>query len=809
MAELFRYAAFISYSSKDAAFARRLHRTLESYSIPKSLGAFDLIGGGKKNRIYPVFRDREELSAGHLGELIEANLRASSALIVICSPNSAASPWVQKEIEYFVGLGRRDRVFAIIPHTAPLTDEAGADCTLACFPPAFRTEARADSAALEPLAADARKGRDGFRNAWMKVVAGMIGASPGQLIDRDKQRRRRQRAVLAASLVTVVLSAGLIAAAADAQRWRTRLANYADLVANDGRAREALPYAIAAMPGRGAALPQQGERAQAMLTRLGATRIVAELGELQTMRMSSTGAVAAALQPDMQGTAKLYDLAAIASGQGDVQIDLGAVGQPDVGGFLLSDNGRTLLAGALMGGGGRVAYDLDALRARRSTPQLDLGVSVGIQMSADGSKVVALGRDGELTWIDLDALRSGDAGARLSLGRSPRILLSADGARLVQHRGQGEYDLVQMVEGEAGRSLMRTAFSLPDDSRGLRNLSLSSDGKRLFAHDYDDEAFVVDLEHVAAGASDSLQQIGDLDAYWGTIISADGRVLLTRGEDGAGTAYDLMENGARIGLGSLGSPEFDVTVSHDGARAVAIGEDHRATLIDIRAALRGQPHRIDLGDVGEPRHRGQFLSGEGRVFVVLRTDRTGLLVDLDAALENASAATRELGDLGDVYQLMGNGMLSHDGSVLALQSGQGSWALYDLVHPVWGPRVPNGAALTRAVCDASGDGVRPFNISSADVSMTDEHNLPSVLAGRPRNPCDWRGLLAILPDAARGDGWFEGARQWLRLLNVRYFGGAEWTCEETISAASAATRARRREMCERFASQAAEPPIAN
>ena len=48
MAELYRYAAFISYSSKDAAFARRLHRALESYGIPASLGRFDLIGGGGK-----------------------------------------------------------------------------------------------------------------------------------------------------------------------------------------------------------------------------------------------------------------------------------------------------------------------------------------------------------------------------------------------------------------------------------------------------------------------------------------------------------------------------------------------------------------------------------------------------------------------------------------------------------------------------------------------------------------------------------------------------------------------------------------
>lgn len=51
MAELYRFAAFISYSSSDAPFARRLHRALESYGIPSALGKFDLLGeGGKRNR---------------------------------------------------------------------------------------------------------------------------------------------------------------------------------------------------------------------------------------------------------------------------------------------------------------------------------------------------------------------------------------------------------------------------------------------------------------------------------------------------------------------------------------------------------------------------------------------------------------------------------------------------------------------------------------------------------------------------------------------------------------------------------------
>jgi hypothetical protein len=65
-------------------------------------------------------------------------------------------------------------------------------------------------------------------------------------------------------------------------------------------------------------------------------------------------------------------------------------------------------------------------------------------------------------------------------------------------------------------------------------------------------------------------------------------------------------------------------------------------------------------------------------------------------------------------------------------------------------------------------------------------------------------LLAILPSEQHGDGWFEGLRQWLRLMRVRYIGGRDWACEETTSRASEATRRARAEMCERFAGRESE-----
>ena len=87
-----RYWAFISYSSKDAKVAKRLHKRIETYRIPR-----DLVGRPGRDeavprKLFPVFRDREELPlSSDLGASIEDALRASRYLIVLCSPHAARS----------------------------------------------------------------------------------------------------------------------------------------------------------------------------------------------------------------------------------------------------------------------------------------------------------------------------------------------------------------------------------------------------------------------------------------------------------------------------------------------------------------------------------------------------------------------------------------------------------------------------------------------------------------------------------------------------------------------------------------------
>ena len=197
-ASVYQYWAFISYSSKDVSWGRWLHGTIETYGIPAELVNRHQTPTGHPvpKRFHPVFRDRDELPASaDLGSVIKKALDASRYLIVICSRNAAKSHWVNREIETFIALGRRDHILAIIVDGEPSAGDARE-----CFPPALRE--------FEPIAADARPQGDGKANAKLKLLAGMLGVSFDALKQRDslRQRQRLVRTVVGLSLLLLVMS---------------------------------------------------------------------------------------------------------------------------------------------------------------------------------------------------------------------------------------------------------------------------------------------------------------------------------------------------------------------------------------------------------------------------------------------------------------------------------------------------------------------------------------------------------------------------------------------------------------------------
>ena len=121
---VFRYRAFISYSHQDSAWADWLHKALETYRVPSRLVGAQTAAGTIPRRLLPIFRDRDELaSATDLGGKVNEALEQSANLIVICSPRSATSHWVQQEVLAFKRLAHGGRVFCLIVDGEPHASE--------------------------------------------------------------------------------------------------------------------------------------------------------------------------------------------------------------------------------------------------------------------------------------------------------------------------------------------------------------------------------------------------------------------------------------------------------------------------------------------------------------------------------------------------------------------------------------------------------------------------------------------------------------------------------------------------------------
>jgi len=205
----FAYKAFISYSHRDTRWAQWLLTALETYRLPESAAR----GVGK------VFRDRDEAgAASDLKDEIERALAASEHLIVVASPNSARSSYVEAEIRSFAAANAHravpGKILTLIVAGAPHSADAAEEC----FPPALRGGLlKPDGAPVEPLAADARSVGDGKARALAKLVAGLMDIRYDALVRRDLLRRRRNRLLGLAASVAALAVAGAVTAVIVAQ----------------------------------------------------------------------------------------------------------------------------------------------------------------------------------------------------------------------------------------------------------------------------------------------------------------------------------------------------------------------------------------------------------------------------------------------------------------------------------------------------------------------------------------------------------------------------------------------------------------
>lgn len=199
------YIAFISYRHKDLDkfVAKRIHSLVERYVIPKELQA-----GGRK-RLGLVFRDEEELPvSSNLTESIQMALDHAQYLIVVCTPNTPESLWVEREIAYFLQAHDRAHVIGVLADGTP--DES--------FPKLLTTIYAEDGTTpigtVEPLAANLTNNAHQFdkrriKKEAVRLYAALLGCPFDSLWQRERRYKMRCAVALMALVMTIALAFSL------------------------------------------------------------------------------------------------------------------------------------------------------------------------------------------------------------------------------------------------------------------------------------------------------------------------------------------------------------------------------------------------------------------------------------------------------------------------------------------------------------------------------------------------------------------------------------------------------------------------
>ena len=214
-----RYDAFISYrhTEPDMYVAKQLHRELENFTLPRNIRKQKK--EGERTKISRVFRDRDELPPTvNLSDQITEALEASDFLSVICSPRLPQSMWCRKEIQTFIEMHGRERVFAVLVEGEP--EESFPEELL------FREEKviQSDGSVsvvrrpVEPLAADAkgstnRERKKKIREEVIRLAAPMFGYTYDELKQRHRERKIKRIVGIAALVATVCFAFGAVSSA--------------------------------------------------------------------------------------------------------------------------------------------------------------------------------------------------------------------------------------------------------------------------------------------------------------------------------------------------------------------------------------------------------------------------------------------------------------------------------------------------------------------------------------------------------------------------------------------------------------------
>ena len=419
------YNAFISYrhAELDSKVAEHVQRNLERFHIPHRIRKKT----GKK-KIERIFRDKDELPiTSDLTDTISNALEKADYLIVICSPNTKDSVWVQREMEYFLRNHTKKEILTVLAGGEPedvipdilkhdirkVTDSKG--------------EVHEVETPVEPLSCDYRMPFARAKKEELpRLAAAVVGCSYDELVRRQRAYRMRRNMAIGGILLAAALAFGgymfyskqkINAAYRDSLVSRSKyLSNESEKLLDKEEDRiGALFLALEALPKEGEDYPVTTDAVHALTRATLAYKGTNGLAIHSTWNYSQSNQLRSfVLNEDGTRLAAIDSSSRVIVWNTEDHRELFVFHDPDntVRRAFFADNGTLLLLGD---------STLRALNADDGKDLWFLTEKMGIVtedpvMTGDGSVLCAVRREPEVIRIDL---KSGDIVARYDLSADP------------------------------------------------------------------------------------------------------------------------------------------------------------------------------------------------------------------------------------------------------------------------------------------------------------------------------------------------------------------------------------------------------
>jgi len=535
------YDAFISYSRKDAAFASKLKKSLEDYTPPADLKV--------PQRRLNIFLDKEDFTGTEYQRSLGKHLKYSAKMLVICSPNSRNSWYVNDEIRRFAKTTGTENIVPILLSGIPNNEARSGQEVEMAFP-----DALCEVMAM-PLAAEYRgfqaqhdefhKGK--FEGSWYTTLSNIYGINRSELEQRDKKRqaRIRNRWISGLSVVSVIL-AGLTIWALISRK-------------------EAVEQRQVAEKRQKLALSRQ--LAVQAVTHLDGKLDLAMLLSVQAYLTYNTGEAYGSLLAALEHSPNLTTYLSHSVG--------------NMGSMAFSPDRRTLAVGNCVrdaiskscAQGKVVLLDTNTYQSLSPTLIAHSAGITGLAFSPNGKMLASVGEDGEIMLWDLNKRQlSGESLFKHTKGLAC-VAFSPDGKMLASGTMDGTVFLWELGTQQPARRLKESGSPVWSVAFSPASKLLASGG---------DDNFVV-LWDVEAGESQGTRLVhGDHVRTVAFYASPDGERVLSSSLDTAISVWDAKSR--QVAYPKFGGhTEYveSVAFSQDGKLLALADKDATLILLDI------------------------------------------------------------------------------------------------------------------------------------------------------------------------------------------------------------------------------------